>query len=347
MVFRQAANLFFVYGRVERMYAPETQLKILECFHSWLLRVFAERDVESLSVLDVLELRRLMTERELSVARQYNVLTILKVFLNFCRTVLKLHCLDPAEIRLPRRVYRKVEYLTDEEIHRLLLTIPTHTFTGVRIRTLVEVLLSTGMRVSEALSLNRDVLESPNGEVEIRGKGGKWRTVFLSPRCLCWIRRLLEFRSDQHPAVFITTGRTPRRLTRNDMSKLFRRLRQRSGVEKHLTPHLLRHTFCTSLLHRGADITFIKELAGHQDIQTTARYYLGVDNKAIRKVLERCQPFGWQDHSGGQEAWHRKPERPNPGRTPGSAGAPAWQPGDPVPGSSGTSFPDARVPEFP
>src|SRR3984893_18413946 len=109
----------------------------------------------------------------------------------------------------------------------------------------------------------------------------------------------------------------PRRLTRNDMSKLVQRLRLQSGIAKKLTPHLLRHTFCTSLLHAGADITFIKELAGHQDIETTARYYLGMDNKPLRQVMERCQIHGWQ--------------APSPPRPPDSDAGPVWPPSGPGP----------------
>jgi site-specific recombinase XerD len=71
------------------------------------------------------------------------------------------------------------------------------------------------------------------------------------------------------------------------MSKYFAVLKQRAGIDKPLTPHILRHTYCTNLLQNGADITYIKELAGHADIQTTAKYYLGVDRKALRSVVAR------------------------------------------------------------
>src|ERR1017187_7694555 len=276
-----AAEAFFTYARVDRMYAAETQTKIKDCFRSWILPVFGAREVESLSIMDILEFRRAIVDRRLSIARQYSLLVVLKLFLKFCKTFLKLTVMDAVEI------------LTDEEVNRVLSVVSAHHFTGLRLRVLLEVLLSTGMRISEALSLNRDAADGLSGEVEIIGKGNKPRTVFISPGCRGWMNRFLGFRRDNHPAIFITTGKRPRRLTRNDMSKLFQRLRTKTGITKKLTPHLLRHTFCTSLLHHGADITFIKELAGHQDIQTTARYYLGVDKKALRQVLERCAIHGW------------------------------------------------------
>jgi site-specific recombinase XerD len=293
MTIEEAAKTYLVYAEVERLYARETVIKLKECFRSWLLPCLAERTVSGLSRLEVLELRRRMTERRLGPARQYSVLMTLKLFLKFCRTFMGVSCIDPAEIRLPRRTAHRVEFLTDEEVRLLVRAIPTHTLIGLRARALVEVLLSTGMRISEALSLNRNTVDPATREADIVGKGGKVRTIFFSPQCLSWIGRYLSRRKDAHVAVFVTTGAVPRRLTRNDMSKLFAKLKRYSGIAKKLTPHILRHTFCTGLLHRGADITYIKELAGHQDIETTARYYLGMDKNALRAVLGRCGSYGW------------------------------------------------------
>ena len=140
--------------------------------------------------------------------------------------------------------------------------------------------------------MNRAPFEQGQSEVEILGKGQKVRTVFFPPACLEWIRKFLYYRrQDDCPALFVTTG-FPRRLARHDISKLFKRLRQDAQIDKKLTPHMLRHTYCTNLLNNGADITFIKELAGHRDIQTTARYYLGVDKQALRDVVKRCLNYG-------------------------------------------------------
>src|ERR1022692_2313534 len=206
-----AAEAFFTYARVDRMYAAETQIKIKDCFRSWILPAFGAREVESLSVMDILKFRRAMVDRPLSIARQYSLLVFLKLFLKFCNSFLKLSVMDPGEIRLPRRPQRRVEFLTDEEVKQLLLVVSADHFTGLRLRLLLEVLLSTGMRISEALSLNRDAAESLSGEVEIVGKGSKPRTVFISPGCRDWMRRFLGFRRDTHPALFITTGEQPPR----------------------------------------------------------------------------------------------------------------------------------------
>ena len=110
--------------------------------------------------------------------------------------------------------------------------------------------------------------------------------VFFPASTLAWIKKLLYYRPDDFEAVFTTTG-VPRRLDRSDISKYFKALRLRSGIEKPVTQHILRHTYCTNLRDNGADSTFIKELAGHRDIKTTARYYLGTDRKTLRGVVDK------------------------------------------------------------
>jgi len=241
--------------------------------------------VESLIRLDLVQMRDRMLERQLSVARQSSILATMKAFLGFCRTVLKIECMDPAEIRLPRRELPNPVAHTPGEVEQIVSCLNPAKFTDVRLRALCELILGTGMRVGEALRLDRKPFDQTVMEMDIIGKGGKRRTVFFSDRSLYWIKTYLQARADSHPALFITTGDQPRRWAREDISKFFISLRKRSGTTKKLTPHILRHTYCTTLLNNGVDISFIKELAGHEDIQTTARYYLGVDKPALRRIV--------------------------------------------------------------
>jgi site-specific recombinase XerD len=180
-----------------------------------------------------------------------------------------------------------VQYLSHSEVEQVLAVLPSRNFTGARLRALVILLLNTGLRISEALALNRKPFDQQYREVDIVGKGGKRRTVFLNEDCFRAVSQYLRFRDDEESALFVTTG-FARRLARDDISKYFQAVRIKAGIDKPFTPHILRHTYCTHLLHNGADIRFIKELAGHQDIQTTAKYYLGVDRRALRAVVDRC-----------------------------------------------------------
>ena len=343
MTFQNAFQPFLVHGQVERCYSPQTLDKFRDCFRSWIQPHLGSLAVEEVAYLHLLEFRKRMADSRLSIARQYSILMVLKLFFRFCRIQLKLSCMDPAEIRLPRRIHKQVEFLTEKEVAQLLRIIPTHTITGLRLRALIEVLLSTGLRISEALSLNRDSIDADTGEAQVIGKGNKQRTAFFSHYCIGWITRYLNMRKDTSPALFTTTGQNPRRLSRNDMSKVFRRLRKRSGILKKLTPHLLRHTFCTSLLHHGADIMFIKELAGHREIQTTARYYLGVDKESLKNALRRSQIHGWISDGAVPTTRLDGPS----GHTPGTSDGPAWQPGDPIPGNTDRWSPAAHGPESP
>jgi integrase/recombinase XerD len=287
MTISEGFEHFINYCRAERHASPSTLAKYRDCFNSWLSPWFGSKEVVSLTRLHILDLRQAMLDKQLSIARQYSVIMCLKSLLKFSRTSLALPCIDPAEVTLPKRRAPQVEFLTNDEIQKMLNAINTGTFTGVRLRALVELLLSTGMRISEALSLKREPFDADSQEAEIVGKGKHKRDVFFSPRSRFWIKQYLVKRIDDNPLLFVTTGYPVRKWAREDISRFFILLRKKAGITKRLSPHILRHTFCTNLLHHGADITHIKDLAGHQDIQTTARYYLGKDKAVLRQVVDR------------------------------------------------------------
>ena len=291
-----AVDPFLLFCRVEKQYSVESQEKMKEAFRSWLLRYFGDLELTAIRTMHVLSFRQAMVAKGLSVARQYSLLMVLKLFLKFCRTTLEINCLDPATVTLPRRKAPMVEYLTNPEIQTLRESIDTVRASGARLRALFETLLSTGMRISEVLSLNRDSIDCERKEAVIVGKGGKRRIVFFSEDALRWIRRYLGRRDDNNPALFVTYGENPNRLSRGDIPRFLKAAGKLAGLKKRVTPHLLRHTFCTNLRNNGADISLIRELAGHQDIQTTVRYYLGTDKQvlkdAVAKYLNYSAPGG-------------------------------------------------------
>ncbi|MEO5825685.1 MAG: tyrosine-type recombinase/integrase [Gemmatimonadales bacterium] len=197
-----------------------------------------------------------MIRAGMSIARQYGVLMWLKIFLKFCREYLKVAVLDPAEVRLPRRPEPNVAYLTKEEVARVVHAIPVHTLSGNRLRALVELLLGTGLRISEALAFPREPFDTRQPMVAIVGKVGRRRNVHLTDRVFRWVQLYLDARRDQLPQLFVTTGDRPTKWARADISLFFRRLRSGAQLTKPLTPHILRHTSCTTLLHNGVDIRF-------------------------------------------------------------------------------------------
>jgi integrase/recombinase XerD len=287
----EAFEPYINFCRVERQSEPSTIDKYRDCFRVWILPWLGNAEINALGRPDVLRLRQSMENRGLSVARQYSIITCLKGMLGFCRSTLGVQCLDRAQISLPKREVPNVEYLDNEEIQRFLDAIDVHTFTGIRLRAMSELLLATGMRISEGLALTRAPFETEQRDVDIVGKGKRRRTVFFSARCRHWIAAYLNRRTDDNPALFVTTGFPVRKFRREDAHRFFANLRARAGITKRLTPHILRHTFCTNLRNNGADISLIKDLAGHQNIQTTARYYLGKDKEVLRRAVDACLDY--------------------------------------------------------
>jgi integrase/recombinase XerD len=283
----EAAAPFFTWARVEHQYAEQTVAKFRDCFAAWILPQLGHFNMEQVSREQILDFRQLMVSRKLSTYRQHSILHALKQFLGFCRSVLHSNTLDPVEIKLPKKPKPNPDALNNEEMERIRKAININKMTELRLRAFIELLYATGMRNGEALALNRKPFDQGETEMEIIGKGKKQRTIFLTPGPLFWVRQYLARRVDQEPALFVTTGSSPKRWVRNDVSKHFIRLRKLAKIEKKLTPHLLRHTFCTNLRNNGADISLIKDLAGHTDIQTTARYYLKTDKTALRNAVKK------------------------------------------------------------
>jgi site-specific recombinase XerD len=174
--------------------------------------------------------------------------------------------------------------LTKDEVQRFLQSIPTHTFTGLRDRALIEILYASGMRISEALSLDRQQIDWEKQEARIIGKGKKPRKVYFTQGALRWLQDYLAYRHDDHPALFIIQSDQPKRLEAHGTWRRFRRYATRAGLSKRVYPHMLRHTMATTLLANGCPIGHIKALLGHEHLTTTCKYYLGIISDAEAKA---------------------------------------------------------------
>lgn len=141
----------------------------------------------------------------------------------------------------------------------------------IRTRALVEVLYSTGCRVTELSTLNKRDVNMNNGEVILLGKGNKHRKSYLSARALFYLREYLEQRDDNDEALFVSKKSPHGRLSKGGIEKIVRDLGEQAGVE-HLHPHLFRHTVATNCLNRGMDVTQLREMLGHTNLETTMIY---------------------------------------------------------------------------
>lgn len=136
--------------------------------------------------------------------------------LTFSRKVLKLDCMNPAEIKLPPEPESNVEYATDAEVERIRAELNAHRFTDRRTPALIELILGTGVRVGEALRMDREPFDNGATEIDIIGKGNKRRKVFFPDWCREQINAYLSARTDNHSALFITSGDPPQRWARED-----------------------------------------------------------------------------------------------------------------------------------
>lgn len=198
-----------------------------------------------------------------------------------------------ADLRSPRAWKALPKYLTVDEVDALLATPDTANPRGLRDRALLELLYATGLRVSELLGLTLAQVDLDGGIVTTMGKGRKERIVPMGDEAVVWVRRYLaEARpmlvsSRPHPRLFVNARGGP--LSRMGFWKLLRAYGLAAGIGRAISPHVLRHSFATHLLERGADLRAIQMMLGHADLSTT-QIYTHVLDERLRSVYERFHP---------------------------------------------------------
>lgn len=241
-------------------------------------------------------LNRYMTDRKkgLSVTTQNYHLIAFRGFLKYL-SKRGIKSLDPTLVELPRTHRPQVTFLHVDEIDRILAEIPLDSETGLRDRAILELLFSSGLRVSELINLNRDHVNLERREFMVRGKGQKDRPVFISDQAAEAISDYLAERHDKLPALFLNNSRNrpdadmkndERRLTSRSVERIVNKYVRLAGITKHVTPHTLRHSFATDLLMNGADLRSVQSMLGHSNISTT-QIYTHVTDPHLREVHER------------------------------------------------------------
>lgn len=213
----------------------------------------------------------------------------LRSFLKYCRKR-NISALTPDAIELAKTGARDLDLITIDELNRLLKAPDTTTIKGLRDKALLELFFSTGLRLSELCSLNRD-LDLSKDEFSIRGKGEKVRVVFLSEDAKSAIRAYLAKRNDMDEALFIDVAKNQknkdaRRLTPRSIERIVKQHAIKAGISKKVTPHVLRHSFATNLLSNGADIRSVQVMLGHANIATT-QIYTHITDKQLREVHKK------------------------------------------------------------
>ncbi len=202
--------------------------------------------------------------------------------------------LSPDKIILPKVSRKQVTFLYKEEINRLLAGINTSSEQGLRDRAIIELLFSSGLRVSELVGLDIGHVNTKRREFMVRGKGQKDRPIFISQAAADHIEAYLTSRDDTLPPLFLSYSRNAtadtsgnyRRLTARSIQRILSQYARLAGITKHVSPHTMRHSYATDLLMNGADLRSVQSMLGHSNISTT-QVYTHVTDEHLREVYER------------------------------------------------------------
>lgn len=283
---------FLEYIEIERGRAVKT----VENYDHYLKRFFTQMKISQVSDITEEKIRefRLWLNRQegtggsMKRRTQNYYLIALRAFLKFLRKR-EIPCISPERIELAKLPERSLDLITNAELERLLKGADGLTPRTLRDRAILELLFSTGLRVSELCALNSDI-DLTRDELSVRGKGDKVRVVFLSPTAKDAVQKYLKGRKDMEEALFVTISdvrkSSPTRLTPRSIQYLIKHYATKAGITKKVTPHVLRHSFATDLLSNGADIRSVQALLGHASINTT-QIYTHVTDAHLREVHKK------------------------------------------------------------
>ncbi len=294
-----AKTQFLEYLEIEK----GLSLKTVENYDRYLTRFFEFANIKDVGKITEDKLRefRIHLNRQLGVkVKGQSQANLKKNTQNYhliaLRTFLKymmkrgVTTMTPDKIELAKISARSLDLISGDELNRLLNSPDGDALSSLRDRAILELFFSTGLRVSELASLNKD-LDLSKDEFSIRGKGEKVRVVFLSESAKEAIRKYLKARKDFGEAMFIQfsnnkSDKKDMRLTPRSIERLVKKYAIKAGISKKVTPHVIRHSFATDLLQNGADIRSVQMMLGHANIATT-QIYTHVTDSQLKDIHKK------------------------------------------------------------
>ncbi len=304
MLLKEAILRFLEYCELDRHLSDKTVRMYsyyLKFFEGWLLSLDQHLTVEEINEETIRSFRLYLSHTyknkyKGSISRQtqnYFLIALRSFFKYLIKQKVKV--MTPEMIELGKQKEREIKFLLTDELHRIFDSVDTSEEPGLRDRAILEVLFSTGLRVSELTSLNKEDINIDRGEFSVLGKGRKLRIVFLSEHAKTRLKDYLFRRSDPYNALFIRysgpkpeEGLSPEkmRLSPRSVERLVDKYKKMAGIVKHFTPHTLRHSFATDLLEQGADLRSVQEMLGHKNVSTT-QVYTHVTNPRLREIHQK------------------------------------------------------------
>ena len=295
---------FLEYLQVERNVSPLTVRNYkhyLDRFTTWLAQVSGSLSSPNKIDQDTIRryrvfLTRLSDHEGLTLKRitQNYHLIALRAFLKYLAKH-DIKTISADKIDLGKAESRSLKFLNREQLNRLLNQPDVHSVQGLRDKAILELLFSTGLRVSELVKLNRAHIDLKSREIGIIGKGGRPRVVFISDSAASWLRQYLSYRSDKYKPLFVrysgkkvtgNQGEEGIRLTARSVQRAVEKYVKKAKLPIKITPHGIRHSFATDLLTAGADLRAIQEMLGHKNVSTT-QIYTHVTNPQLKEIHKK------------------------------------------------------------
>ena len=237
--------------------------------------------------------RQLGIKGEMKLVTQGYYIISIRSFLKWL-TKNDMKVLQPEKLDVPKTRDHSLKFLDGQQIERLLCQPLNSGKSGFRDRAIMELLFSTGLRVSELVSLNREQINLNTREFGVIGKGGRSRIVFISNQAASWVDKYIKSRTDNHKPLFIRSlspnevvlEEDKVRLTARSVQRLVKKYVRQANLPVAATPHTIRHSMATDLLLNGADIRSVQEILGHKNIATT-QIYTHVTNARLREIHEK------------------------------------------------------------
>lgn len=294
---------FLTYCEIEKNHSHNTIINYnhyLKRFLHWT----KENNISSPNQidLDIIKKYRLYLNRLTEVNKKtqsYHIIA-LRAFIKYLANR-DIKTIAAEKIALPKMPDRQITFLEEDELEKLLSMPKPDNIIGLRDKAILELLFSTGLRVSELVNLKKNTILAAKKEFSVRGKGGKTRVVFLSGRASLAIKNYLQARNDKNTSLFINhheiaAQKKETHLTSRTVQRIVKKYAGQAGLAKKITPHILRHSFGTDLLRSGADLRAVQQLLGHSSI-TTTQIYTHVTDQHLREVHQAFHGLRRKDNN--------------------------------------------------